>query len=116
MATTECDTHPNVKKAIIEATDTSTVASAGVMGMARGIRNNLTDKCQKVAASGGSLVDVSMLYRALLYPDFWKATCSTEALLREAAGLIDDIKDAADVVKDVVEEAERIISELNKSI
>jgi len=117
MATTECDTHPNVKKAIIEATDTSTVASAGVMGMARGIRNNLTDKCQKVAASGGSLVDVSMLYRGTIVPGLLEGDVLNGSVgCGEAAGLIDDIKDAADVVKDVVEEAERIISELNKSI
>jgi len=117
MATTECDTHPNVKKAIIEAIDTSTVSCAGVMGMARGIRNNLTEKCQKVAAGGGSLIDVSMLYRGTIIPGLLEGDVINGSIgCGAVAGMITDIKGAADVVKDVVEEAERIASELKKNI
>ncbi len=117
MATTECDTHPNVKKAIIEAIDTSTVACAGVMGMARGIRNNLTEKCLKVAAGGGSLIDVSMLYRGTIIPGLLEGDVTDGSVgCGAVAGMITDIKDAADVVKDVVKEAERIVSELKKNM
>jgi enoyl-[acyl-carrier protein] reductase II len=117
MATTECDAHPNVKKAIIEAIDTSTVACAGVMGMARGIRNNLTDKCLKVAAGGGSLIDVSMLYRGTIIPGLLEGDVINGSVgCGAVAGMITDIKDAADVVKDVVKEAERIASELKKNM
>ena len=117
MATTECDTHPNVKKAIIEAIDTGTVASAGVMGMARGIRNNLTDKCQKVAAGGGSVVDVSMLYRGTIIPGLLEGDVKDGSVgCGAVAGMITEIKDAADVVKDTVKEAELILSELKKNM
>jgi NAD(P)H-dependent flavin oxidoreductase YrpB (nitropropane dioxygenase family) len=117
MATTECDAHPNVKKAIIEAIDTSTVSCAGVMGMARGIRNNLTEKCLKVAAGGGSLIDVSMLYRGTIIPGLLEGDVINGSVgCGAAAGMITDIKGAADVVNDVVKEAERIISELKQNI
>ncbi len=117
MATTECDTHPNVKKAIIEAIDTSTISCAGVMGMARGIRNNLTEKCVKVAAGGGSLIDVSMLYRGTIIPGLLEGDVVNGSVgCGAVAGMINDIKGAADVVKDVVEEAERIASELKKNM
>jgi len=117
MATTECDAHPNVKKAIIEAIDTSTVACAGVMGMARGIRNNLTEKCLKMAAGGGSLIDVSMLYRGTIIPGLLEGDVADGSVgCGAVAGMITNIKDAADVVKDVVKEAERIASELKKNM
>ncbi len=117
MATTECDAHPNVKKAIIEAKDTSTVSCAGVMGMARGIRNNLTEKCLKVAAGGGSLIDVSMLYRGTIIPGLLEGDVINGSVgCGAVAGMITDIKGAADVVKDTVKEAERILSELKKNM
>ena len=40
IATIECDAHPNVKRAIINATDTSTVAWIGDLGQVRLLKNN----------------------------------------------------------------------------
>jgi enoyl-[acyl-carrier protein] reductase II len=37
IATTECPAHQNVKQAILDATDTSTVAVTGLTGMLRGL-------------------------------------------------------------------------------
>lgn len=112
MATTECPLHPNIKKAILEATDTSTVTVTGMFGIARCLRNSLMDKCMEIEAKGGSPRDVTRAYMGtpagIIEGDLQGAGHGCGANV----GIIHEIKSSADVVHDVVEEADRIISNL----
>jgi enoyl-[acyl-carrier protein] reductase II len=113
MATPECETHPNVKKAILEATDTSTATCTGIFGTARALRNRLMDKCIEVEAKGGSPMDVTRVYGGTSVSGSIEGDLQDSAIVFGAdAGMIHDIKSAADIVHDVVNEADRIIASL----
>lgn len=113
MATNECVAHDNVKKAILQATDTETTVCTGLYGALRGPRNALMQKCLQTEASGGSPVDVARVYggaflTGLLGGDMENGCISYSA----AASMIHDIQSAADVVRDVVRETDQAIAGL----
>lgn len=110
MATKECAVHPNVKKAIIEAVDTSTATCITAVGSARGLRNGLMEKCIQLQASGGSILDVTALFRGSFFKGLVEGDMNDGSIpVGEGLGMIQDIKSAADVVQEVVKDAERII-------
>jgi len=113
MATKECDTHPNVKKAILEAIDTSTATATGLVGVVRNLNNRLMQKCVQTEASGGSRLDVAKLYGKSWLSGLVEGDINDSAIaIGVGAGMIKDIKSAGDVVRDIVKEADHIIAGL----
>jgi len=113
MATLECNTHKNVKQAIIEATETSTIAVSGPFGVLRALKTPVIEHCAKLEASGSSPYEIANVYR----PRYRKGMLDgdkTDGVFVCGAGaaLIKDIKNAGDVVRDTVAEAERILRDL----
>lgn len=54
IATYECSAHPNMKKALIEAGDTSAVAFGRRTGISRGLRNAYTNRHMEMEAKGAT--------------------------------------------------------------
>jgi enoyl-[acyl-carrier protein] reductase II len=113
VATPECSAHQNVKKAIVDAADTSTVTVTGTVGVLRALKSPLMERCLQLEASGGTLQEMSNLYR----PGYAKGMVQGNAaegtfVCGAGAGLIREIKGAAEVVRDIVKEAERVIAAL----
>ena len=63
IATTECPAHQNVKQAILDASDTSTVTVTGAVGVLRALKSPLMELCIQMEASGSNLQERSNLYR-----------------------------------------------------
>jgi enoyl-[acyl-carrier protein] reductase II len=110
IATTECTAHQNVKDAIVNAGDCSTVTVAGTVGMLRTLKTPLIERCLELEAKGASLQEISATYRpgytrGMVHGDAAEGTFVCGA----GAGLIKEIVPAADVVRDMVKEAEQTI-------
>jgi enoyl-[acyl-carrier protein] reductase II len=113
VATTECSAHQNVKNAILDATDTSTVTVTGTVGVLRALKSPLMERCIQLEASGGSLQEMSNLYRPGYAIGMVQGNIAEGTFVCGAgAGLIKEIKSAAEVVRDIVREAQEIISGL----
>ena len=113
IASTECPAHPEVKQAILDATDTSTATCTGLLGVARALKNPLMERCMEMEAKGATLRDVTRAYSsdgfiALLQGDMTNGCIACGI----AAGMIKEIKGAGDIVRDIVREAEQVIAGL----
>jgi enoyl-[acyl-carrier protein] reductase II len=116
ITTTECPAHPEAKRAIIEADEAGTVAICGVLGVVRNLRTPLMERCAEMELAGIEPAEITRLY----------ASGYTDGMLRgnigggtvgcgAGCGLIRELKDAAEVVRDVVVEAQRILDSLQES-
>ncbi len=113
VATPECSAHQNVKKAIVDAADTSTVTVTGTVGVLRALKSPLMERCIQLEASGGSLQEMSNLYRPGYAIGMVQGNIAEGTFVCGAgAGLIKEIKGAAEVVRDIVKEAGQIIAAL----
>lgn len=113
VVTTECSAHQNVKEAILNAGDTSTVSIAGTVGMLRALKSPLLERCIELETRGCSLQEMSNLYRpgytiGMVHGNIAAGTVVCGA----GAGMIREIKGAAQVVQDVVNEAKQVIAGL----
>jgi len=113
MATFECNTHANVKQAILGATETSTAAVSGPFGVMRALKTPVMEHCMRLEASGASPQEISKVYR----PRYRKGMLEGDQtggvfVCGAGAALIKDVKSAGDVVRDTVAEAERILRDL----
>lgn len=118
MATFECAVHPAVKEAVVNATDTSTVAyGRKAYSMMRVIRNEFSDKYLEMEFHNAPLEELRnfdnyvggsggkhRLIAALIEGDLVNGTIGCGA----GAGLVKSIVSAGDVVKQIMEEANKI--------
>jgi len=113
IATPECSAHQNVKEAIVNAGDTSTVTVTGTVGVLRALKGPLMERCLRLEASGGTLQEISNLYRPGYAIGIVQGNMAEGTFVCGAgAGLIKEIKSAADVVRDIVKEAGQVIANL----
>ena len=111
IATMECPAHQNVKQAILDAIDTSTVTVTGTVGVLRALKTPLMERCVQMEASGSTLQEISNLYRpaymkGMLEGDIMEGTFICGA----GAGLINEVKSAGDIVRNIVKEADQILA------
>ena len=93
--------------------DTSTVTVTGTVGVLRALKSPLMERCIQLEASGGSLQEMSNLYRPGYAIGMVQGNMTEGTFVCGAgAGLIKEIKGAAEVVRDIVKEAEQIIAAL----
>ena len=93
--------------------DTSTVTVTGTVGVLRALKSPLMERCVQLEASGGSLQEMSNLYRPGYAIGMVQGNMAEGTFVCGAgAGLIKEIKGAAEVVRDIVKEAEQIIAAL----
>jgi enoyl-[acyl-carrier protein] reductase II len=113
MATTECGAHENLKRAIVEAADESTVALPSTLGAMRALRNPMTARCQEMKRRGCSLREITDMYhsgymRGMLEGDGENGTFVCGA----ACALVTRVQSASAVVRELVEQADQVLARL----
>jgi NAD(P)H-dependent flavin oxidoreductase YrpB (nitropropane dioxygenase family) len=113
IATTECVAHKNFKEAILNATDTSTATCTGVIGVLRALSNPLMKCCIQMETNGNTPLERAKVYaggfrKGMIEGDMTEGVLACGA----GAGMIKEIKSAAEVVHDIVGEAEEIFNKL----
>jgi enoyl-[acyl-carrier protein] reductase II len=112
IASTECPAHDRVKQAILDSIDTSTVTWKSILGITRALRNPLAQRCVEMEAKGASVWDIFVEYSGgfMKIPegDMENGCISFGA----GAGIIKEIKNAGDIVREIVEDADKVINRL----
>jgi enoyl-[acyl-carrier protein] reductase II len=113
IATKECPAHRNVKQAILDAGETGTLTVSGLPGMLRALKTPLMERCVQVEASGGSLTEITELYHSGYLKGMLEGdTVGGIFVCGEGAGLIKEIKRAADVVHEIINDAEVMLAKV----
>lgn len=113
IATKECPAHQTVKQAILDATDTSTATVTGPNGVLRALRTPLMERCLQMEANGSSPQEVSNVYRPRYMKGMLEGNMIEGVFVCGAgAGLIKELKSAAEVVRDVINETGEILAGL----
>lgn len=116
MATTECNLHPDVKQAIVAATDASTLSWGRTAGVARTLRNRFALAVREMERSSASPEQIQQFirdhashlsrgYAGLVAGDLEEG----EIWLGAGAGMIREVLPAGEVVERVVGEAETVL-------
>ena len=141
MATKECPTHPNVKQAVLEATDTSTMAirhgnpvpvhdpkrgSRGFVEERRGsVRLLLNDYMRSIIAERGGHISYEDATKAPGESDpLSQSNRTVEAFVKgnlkdhsitvgQGAGMIKDVPTCRELIERIVGETDRIMERLN---
>ena len=118
IATNECPAHENVKKAIVEANEMSTVSICGVIGPLRALKSPISLRCAEMEKNGCSLKEITNVYHAsgaylkgMLEGDKERGNFVSG----QCCELVQNVKNAGDVVREVIEEAEQILSSFKNS-
>jgi enoyl-[acyl-carrier protein] reductase II len=113
IATIECPAHSTVKQAIIDACDTSTLTVDGIPGVLRALKTPLMERCVQKEADGSPRLEITNLYDSGYIKGMLEGNITEGTFVCGAGvGLIKEVKRAAEVVWDVIKEAERIMSRL----
>ena len=114
LVTNECIAHANVKDAVIKAIDTSTTVVHGKAYYSRLLKNRMTASLAASESSAGSEEEIKAilsderLRSALLDGNLEEGNVFCGAI----AGLITEVMDATDVVKNMVSGADAILGKL----
>jgi enoyl-[acyl-carrier protein] reductase II len=111
IATTDCPAHPNVKQAILDATDTSTVTVTGLDGVLRALKTPLMEYCVQMEVSGSKPQEYVPLYRSRYMKGMLEGDMAEGTFVCGAgAGLIREIESAGNIVQNITDEAYRILA------
>ena len=118
MVTRESESHTNVKKAIVKGRDACTVSLPKDFMLARDLANNFTKKYLEIRAAGATAQEISTYlnehsqYRSQHLGE----ADGAEICCGQVAGLIDEVKDAGDVMNDVVGNLSSRFEELKRKL
>ena len=106
MVATECPVHRNVKQAIVEATDTSTISIEGLGGIVlRAMKSPVIERCIQMEANGITREEITTLYRSGYRPGMLEGDSIRGTFVFGAdAGLIKEIKSAGEIVESLVKD------------
>ncbi|MGE5485788.1 MAG: enoyl-[acyl-carrier-protein] reductase FabK [Ignavibacteriales bacterium] len=116
VCASECVAHPAYKKALIEAGDRSTMVTGASTGHpVRSLKNRFSKEYERLEAGGAGPGELDELgigrYRAACIEG--DVTCGT-VLAGQIAGMIADELPAAEIIRRVMEEAEKVIATLGR--
>ena len=116
IATTECPAHHNFKQAILDAKDTSTVTCTGPNRILRALKTPLLERALQMEVDGSIPLERALVYASGFLKGMLDGDMAVEGTLPcgAGAGLITEIKSAAEVVRDVVREADEILARLGQ--
>ncbi len=114
VATHECIAHPNFKEAILKATDTDTVITGRKIGPTRVLKGEVANKLLEMESAGAS---VEQLEAFIGSSRSWKGQCKGDLINGQAycgaiAGMIKEIKSAAEVINDIVTNYDKVLATL----
>ncbi|MBI2909186.1 MAG: nitronate monooxygenase [Chloroflexi bacterium] len=122
MATIECPVHPNMKQAILDAIDTSTIAFGRKTGLSRCLKNEYTREHVALEAGGSSFEEMREYERsgtpslqgrrrvpaALIDGNVVHGSAAMGAV----AGLVKEVVSVADLIQSMVKGADEILKRL----
>lgn len=114
----ECIAHPRFKQKILEARDRATVATGYTTGHpVRCLENKLTRQFMAMEREGISVAELERFGEGKLELGVIEGDMEGGSLMAgQIAGLIKEIKPVAAIIREVVEEAERVIAKLNSLV
>jgi NAD(P)H-dependent flavin oxidoreductase YrpB (nitropropane dioxygenase family) len=106
MVATECPVHRNVKQAIVEAIDTSTISIEGLGGIVlRAMKSPVIERCIQMEANGITREEITAFYRSGYRPGMLEGDSIRGTFVFGAdAGLIKEIKSAGEIVESLVKD------------
>lgn len=113
-ATFEARAHPKFKEAILSVNDTGTIVSARSLGPTRAVKNRLTERiaeAERACVPKEELLDLIGEGRSRMASVDGEVEEGT-VYCGQIGGLIRELKHAGDVVRETIEEAERLVQEL----
>jgi enoyl-[acyl-carrier protein] reductase II len=118
MATKECPAHANVKEAVVNATDTSTVVFARKTGISRCLKNEYTRKHSELESKGASFEEIRDFERTCPSLGKWRRVAGGliagnvedgSVAMGAGAGMITEVLSCAEVVRSIVAHYDRVI-------
>ena len=113
LATTECAAHENLKQAVIQADGAASVAVCSVIGTVRALRTPLIERCLKLAAAGASPAEITDTYHSGYQKGMLEGDTENGSLVcGTACAYVTRVQSAADVVRELVEQADSVSARL----
>ncbi len=110
MATTECGAHENLKRAVVEAGEASTVLLPATLGALRALKNPVTARCQEMQASGCSVRDITNTYHSGYVKGMLEGDGEAGTFVCGAACvLVKRIQSASAAMQEIVAQAENAL-------
>lgn len=115
VATKECIAHAIFKDAILKASDTDTTITGRKLGPTRILKNPVAAKLLEMEAAGASVEELESVFGkeslsrlGQLEGDLSKGQADCGAI----AGMIKEIKNAGEVIRDIVENYDKVVARL----
>ena len=121
LATEECSAHPAMKRAVLEAGDTSTIVFGRKVGISRCLKNAYTEKHMEMEASGATFDELREYERSGEDLGGWRRMPSAvmggnmvygSAACGAIAGIINEVIPAGEVIHRMVEDYETVVGSL----
>ncbi len=113
MATTECGAHENLKQAVVDAGDASTVLLPSSLGAMRALKNPMTARCQEMQSRGCSCREITEMYHSGYLKGMLEGDAEAGTFVCGAAcALVKRVQSASTAVRELVEEADQVLARL----
>ena len=114
----ECSVHDNFKKALVDARDRSTAVTGTRTGHpVRCLRNKLTAEFERLEERNASIEEVEKLGTGKLRLGVVEGDVEWGSLMAgQSAGMINDVRPAADIIRDLFSEAQTLASRLPEAL
>ncbi len=114
VATHECIAHQNFKDAIVKAADTDTVITGRKLGPTRILKNHVATKLLEMEAAGASAEELLAFIGSSRSRkgQFEGDMTNGQAYCGSIAGMIKEIKGAAEVIQSIVDNYESVLARL----
>lgn len=111
LACTECTVHENYKEKVIKAKDSDSAVTGRATGHpVRGLKNRLTRAFRELEAKETSLEEYEALGSDRLRQAVKDGDVRNGSVMAgQIAGLVKEIKPAAEILRDIMEEAEKLL-------
>jgi len=115
ICATECQVHPRYKEAILKAQDRDTVVTGFSGHYVRVLKNKLTRQYEEMAARGASPEEIEELGIGKLRLAAVEGDVEWGSVMAgQSSALVKEIKPAAAIIRDIVEEALEVIKGLQR--
>ncbi|MGB9792831.1 MAG: enoyl-[acyl-carrier-protein] reductase FabK, partial [Thermacetogeniaceae bacterium] len=117
ICASECTAHPNYKNAIVSAGDRDTTVTGYPGHYVRVLKNKLTRRYEELVRQGASVEELSQLgvnrlRAAVVDGDVVEGS----VMAGQSSALVKKIEPAAEIIRSIVEEAERVLRKLGEMV
>ncbi len=114
VCSTECTAHPKFKEAIVKAKDRSTTVTGKTTGHpVRVLKNKLTNRFEEMESNLAPVEELEELGSGKLRLAVIEGDVENGSVMAgQIAGLISDIKPVAEIIQEIITNAEELIKKL----